>query len=75
MKLILQNWDEEFNEIMQRKLKQYKEKRNNIEINYNLNKENYHNIPFILTDYNFYWIGKQIPFFYCRFLGSLVWPS
>ncbi|MDQ6724369.1 MAG: thioredoxin [Thermoproteota archaeon] len=49
----MQNWDEEFNEIMQRRLKQYKEKRNNIETNYNLNKENYPNIPIILTDYNF----------------------
>lgn len=41
----MQNWDDEINEIMQKKMKQYKEKMNDTETN--------HNIPIILTDYNF----------------------
>jgi thioredoxin 1 len=49
----LQNWDDEINEIMQKKMKQFKEKMNDTETNYKTNKETYHNIPIILTDYNF----------------------
>jgi thioredoxin 1 len=41
----LQNWDDEINEIMQKKMKQYKEKMNDTETN--------HHIPIILNDYNF----------------------
>ena len=41
----MQNWDDEINEIMQKKMKQYKEKMNDIETN--------HHIPIILNDYNF----------------------
>ena len=49
----MQNWDDEFNEIMQRKMKRYIEKRNDVESKYNTNRETYHSIPIILTDYNF----------------------
>jgi thioredoxin 1 len=49
----LQNWDEELNKIMQRKMEQYQEKMNDKQTNYNLNKELHQNIPIILTDYNF----------------------
>ncbi len=49
----MQNWDDEINEIMQKKMKLYKEKRNDTETNYKINKETYTNIPIILTDYNF----------------------
>ncbi len=49
----MQNWDDELDEIVQRKMKLYKEKRNDIETNYNINKKTYHNIPIILTEYNF----------------------
>jgi thioredoxin 1 len=49
----LQNWDEELNKIMQRKMEQYQEKMNDKQTNYNLNKEPHQNIPIILTDYNF----------------------
>lgn len=49
----MQNWDDEFNEIMQKKMKQYIEKRNDVEANYNTNRETYHTIPVILTDYKF----------------------
>jgi thioredoxin 1 len=41
----LQNWDDEINEIMQKKMKQYKEKMNDTETN--------NHIPIILNDYNF----------------------
>ncbi len=49
----MQNWDEELNKIMQRKMEQYQEKMNDKQTNYNLNKELHQNIPIILTDYNF----------------------
>jgi thioredoxin 1 len=49
----LQNWDEELNKIMQRKMEQYKEKMNEKQTNYNINEEIHSNVPFILTDYNF----------------------
>jgi thioredoxin 1 len=49
----LQNWDEDLNKIMQRKMEQYQEKMNDKQTNYNLNKELHQNIPIILTDYNF----------------------
>ncbi len=49
----MQNWDEELNKIMQRKMEQYQEKMNDKQTNYNLNKELPQNIPIILTDYNF----------------------
>jgi thioredoxin len=49
----LQNWDEELNKIMQRKMEQYKEKMNEKQTNYNINEETHSNVPIILTDYNF----------------------
>jgi len=49
----LQNWDDDFNEIMERKLRQYKEKKNDIEVNNKINNETAHNKPIVLTDYNF----------------------
>ena len=48
----MQNWDDDFNEIMERKMKQYKEK-NNIGANNKINNETAHNKPITLTDYNF----------------------
>ena len=49
----MQNWDDDFNEIMERKLKQYKEKKNNIGTNDKINNETANNKPITLTDYNF----------------------
>lgn len=48
----MQNWDDDFNEIMERKMKQYKEK-NNVGTNNKINNETAHNKPITLTDYNF----------------------
>jgi hypothetical protein len=49
----LQNWDEDLNKIMQRKMEQYQAKISGKQTNYNIDKESHHNIPLILTDYNF----------------------
>ena len=49
----MQNWDDDFNEIMERKLRQYKEKKNDIGVNNKINNETAHNKPIVLTDYNF----------------------
>jgi thioredoxin 1 len=49
----LQNWDDEFKEIMQRKMKTYLEKRNSMETDTKLNSEIYHSAPITLTDFNF----------------------
>ena len=49
----MQNWDDDFNEIMERKLRQYKEKKNDIWANNKINNETAHNKPITLTDYNF----------------------
>jgi thioredoxin 1 len=38
---------------MERKLRQYKEKKNDIEVNNKINNETAHNKPIVLTDYNF----------------------
>ncbi len=48
----MQNWDDDFNEIMERKMKHYKEK-NNVGANNKINNEMAHNKPITLTDYNF----------------------
>lgn len=49
----MQNWDDDFNEIMERKLRQFKEKKNGIGVNNKINNEKAHNKPIVLTDYNF----------------------
>lgn len=49
----MQNWDEELDKIIQRKMEQYKEKIKDRRTNYNINKESLHSIPIVLTDYNF----------------------
>lgn len=49
----MQNWDDEFKEIMQRKMKTYRERRNNNGANSMLNNERYPNAPITLTDFNF----------------------
>ncbi|HYP42805.1 MAG TPA: thioredoxin [Candidatus Nitrosocosmicus sp.] len=49
----MQNWDDEFKEIMQRKMKTYREKRANNGANFMSNKERYPSAPITLTDFNF----------------------
>lgn len=49
----MQNWDDEFKDIMQRKMRTYRERRDNNEVNSMSNKERYPNAPIKLTDFNF----------------------
>ncbi len=49
----MQNWDNELKEIMQRKMKTYQEKRNNIGTDSKLDLGNHPNTPITLTDFNF----------------------
>ncbi len=51
----MQNWDDDFNEIMKRKIRQYKEKMTSSDTNPQTNVETASapNMPLILTDLNF----------------------
>jgi thioredoxin 1 len=53
----LQNWDEDFDKIMKRKMKSFMDKNydhdSNLDSRYNNQKELYPNVPIPLTDYNF----------------------
>ncbi len=73
-KHILQNWDEELNKIMQRKIEEYKEKMNDRQTNYNINKEPHHSIPIILTDYNFTGAIKKFQFLIVDFWAAWCGP-
>ena len=49
----MHNWDDELKEIMQRKMKTYQEKRNNIGTDSKLDVGNHPSTPITLTDFNF----------------------
>ena len=48
-----QNWDEDLDNIMKRKMKSYTERRNNLMSDYKVDKLSNQYVPIILNDYNF----------------------